>query len=165
MATLTRNPQNTNIIQPTKFLLTFSRIDSVQYFCQSVNLPGVSVPDIVRNTPILDVYSVGNKLTFSPLSIEFLVDEDLVTWKSLLTWFYSIANPNNLTNRGNKTANYSDGSLTLLTNLNNSNLRIHFYNLFPTSLGDINFDTKLSADDIITASATFRYDYYEILTA
>jgi len=166
MTALNRNPQNTNFLQPTKFLLTFNRIGAIQYFCQTVNLPGVSLDDATRNTPFVNLYSPGTKLTYNPLNVNFIIDEDLITWQSLQKWLYQIANPKGFDGRNTKPINnYSDATLTILTNLNNSNLRIQYHNVFPTGLSDIDFDTKQSADDIITASATFRYDYYEILTA
>lgn len=165
MTAINRNPHNTNILQPTKFLLTFDRIGSIQYFCQSANLPGISLGEVTRNTPFLDIYSVGNKLSFNAFNVTFIVDENLITFSNLLSWLNLIASPQGTNRNSNTVSNYSDGSLTLLTNLNNSNLRIQFYNMFPTSLSDIDFDTKSSADDIITATASFRYDYYDILPA
>jgi hypothetical protein len=166
MTALNRNPQNTNFLQPTKFLLTFNRVGALQYFCQSVNLPGISLDDAERPTPFVNLYSPGTKLTYNPLNVTFIVDEDLITWQNLQQWLNSIASPEGFQGRNGKPSdNFSDATLTILTNLNNSNLRIQYYNVFPTSISDIDFDTKLSADDIITASASFRYDYYEILTA
>jgi hypothetical protein len=93
----------------------------------------------------------------------------------LYDWFLSIASPTSfeerkrLTNLQNrytrieKTAlkSYSDGTLTVLNNLNNPKLRVRFVNAFPISLSDLQFDTKMSADDIMTATATFNYDYFE----
>ena len=57
---------------------------------------------------------------------------------------------------------YSDATLTILSNLNNPIRRINFTNIFPVSLTDLQFDTKMSADDIITADAAFVYDQFEI---
>ena len=166
MTVLNRNPQNTNFLQPTKFLLTFNRVGALQYFCQMVNLPGLALDDIERPTPFINLYSPSTKLTYNPLNVTFIVDEDLVTWQNLQQWLFQIANPDGFEGRNkNPSNNVSDATLTILTNLNNSNLRIQYYNVFPISLSDIDFDSKQSADDIITASATFRYDYYEILTA
>jgi hypothetical protein len=34
--------------------------------------------------------------------------------------------------------------------------------VFPTTLGDIEFYTRLSAEEHISVSATFRFDFYEI---
>lgn len=169
MTALNRNPQNTNPLQPTKFLLTFSRISDVQYFCQSINLPGVQLGEVDRVTPFLDMFSPGTKLTYEPLEIEFIIDEELTSWKNLYNWFTSIADPDGFEKRkpnGESQTNklFSDATLTVLSALNNPLLRIEFSNVFPLTMSDIAFDTRLSADTIITARATFRYQSYKYLT-
>jgi hypothetical protein len=58
---------------------------------------------------------------------------------------------------------YSDATLTILSALNNPIARVEFVNMFPVSLSDIYFDTKQSADDIITADATFVFDQFKIV--
>ena len=169
MTVLNRNPQNTNPLQPTKFLLTFGRIPTVQYFCQEVNLPGITLGEVNRATPFLDMYSPGTKLTYDPLEITFLIDEEMESWKNLYNWFLSIADPDGFEKRTfvkelQRTEHFSDATLTILSALNNPVLRIVFSNVFPLTLSDIQFDTKLSADTIITARATFRYQSYKYLT-
>jgi hypothetical protein len=169
MTVLNRNPQNTNPLQPTKFLLTFGRIQTVQYFCQEVNLPGVTLGEVNRATPFLDMFSPGTKLTYDPLDITFTVDEEMSSWKNLYDWFISIADPDGFEKRTyvkelQRTEHFSDAYLTVLSALNNPVLRIEFANVFPLTLSDINFDTKLSADTIITCKATFRYQSYKYLT-
>ena len=57
---------------------------------------------------------------------------------------------------------YSDGILTLLTGLNNPKIRIKFAQMFPTELSEIKFDSKLSSDTILTATAKFRFDFFNI---
>ena len=167
MTALNRNPQNTNLLQPTKFLLNFSKIDSVQYFCQSVNLPGITLSGPTKqSTPFISLPKPGNVLTYNALNVSFIVDEDLKTIKTIQNWLRGIADPSGFNNRNaDYKDNYSDAILTILTGLNNTNLRIQFVNLFPTDLSDINFDTKESADNIIVATANFRYEYYNILTS
>ena len=96
MTVLNRTPQNTNPLQPTKFLLTFSRIPTTQYFCQEVNIPGVSLGEVDRVTPFLDMFSPGTKLKYDPLDISFIVDESLQSWKDLYNWFISIADPDEI---------------------------------------------------------------------
>lgn len=170
MTAITRSPQNTNLLQPTKFLLTFNRIQTVQYFCQSVNLPGVSLGEVNRATPFLDMYSPGTKLTYSPLEIVFLIDEELQSWKNLYNWFLSMADPDGFEARdGSKELqsikHFSDATLTILSGLNNPIIRIQYLNVFPLTIGDIQFDTTQSADNLVTARATFRYQSYKYLTA
>ena len=134
MTALNRNPQNTNLLQPTKYLLNFKRIETVQYFCQSVNVPSIKLGEVSRATPFLDLYSPGTKLDYSLLDIEFIVDEELQTWKNLYNWFTSIADPNGFEKRTYKeelqrSEHFSDATLTILSNLNNPVLRINFNNL------------------------------------
>jgi len=173
MTALTRIPQNTNYLQPTKYLLTFDRIGSTQYFCQSVNIPGVSIGQAPIFTPSADIYAPGNKLSFNQLNIDFAVDEKLDCWRQLYDWFRSIAAPESFperkrltdiqnANRSGGLRSYGDATLTVLNNLNNPTLRVKFVNAFPISLSDIQFDTKMTADDIVYATATFVFDYHII---
>lgn len=172
MTALTRTPQNTNFLQPTKFLLTFDRIKDVQYQCHSVNLPGATLGIVTRETPFIDMYSPGTKLVYNPLDITFYLDEGLYSWKNLQKWFNSIASPEGFEKRDHSREltppamrHFSDATLTILSNLNNPLVRIRFVNVFPHTLGDVNFDTQQSADTIMSAVASFRYDYYEIMDA
>ena len=165
MTVLNRNPQNSNPLQATKFLLSFNRISDVQYFCQRVNIPSVSLGEVTRTTPFLDMYSPGTKLTYDPLDIEFIVNEDLSSWTNLYKWFTSIADPDGFEKRDGSLEiqnfkHFSDASLTVLSALNNPIIRINYRNVFPLTMGSIDFDTKLSADTVITVNATFRYESY-----
>jgi hypothetical protein len=169
MTALNRSPENTNLLQPTKFLLTFDRIRTTQYFCQTVNLPGVSLGEVSRATPFLDMFSPGTKLSYDPLVVEFILDEELQGWKNLYDWMLTMADPNGFEKRdGSKelqtNKHFSDATLSVLSGLNNPLLRIQYTNLFPLSISDIRFDTTQSADTIMTATATFRYQSYTYLT-
>ena len=172
MTILTRTPENTNLLQPTKFILTFDRIPDVQYFCQEVNIPGVSMPEAQVQSPFHNYTVAGMNIQYSPLNIKFQINENVSSWKSLYEWFLAISSPVSfeernkykfLQNQGkeNPFPSYSEAVLTVLSNLNNPLLRIHFHQVFPTQLSDITFDTTLSADHIITAQASFSYEYFE----
>ena len=144
MTALNRIPQNTNYLQATKFLLTFSRINNTQYFCQEVNIPGVSLGTVDRVTPFLDMYSPGTKLTYEPLSVEFLLDESLQGWKNLYDWFLTMADPDGFEKRDGSRElqtqkHFSDATLSILSGLNNPIIRIQYKNVFPLSISDIKF--------------------------
>lgn len=169
MSALNRNPENTNLLQPTKFLLTFSRIVTTQYFCQTVSIPSITLGEVDRVTPFLDMYSPGTKLKYDPLDISFIIDEDLQSWKNLYDWFTSIADPDGFERRDHnrelqQNKHFSDATLTVLSGLNNPILRIEFANVFPLTMSSIDFDTRLSADTVVTCNASFRYQSYRYLT-
>jgi len=87
MPQLVPQPQNTNFLQSTKFVLTFPRISNTQFFCQEVNLPGVSTSEIPQTTPFVDLYRPGDKLVYEPLNVTFIVNEDMSSWYNSLIFF------------------------------------------------------------------------------
>jgi hypothetical protein len=77
MTALTRNPSNPNPLQPNKFLLTFGRVPNMQYFCQNVTVPGLSLSEAVITNPFVDIYSPGEKAIYDLLNVTFIIDEEL----------------------------------------------------------------------------------------
>lgn len=174
---MARNPVNKDILQTTKFALSFNRLENITFFCQSVNLPGVSLSEVPRNTPFIDLYVPGEKMIYDTLNITFIVDEDLRGWQSIHDWIRAMTFPTDFKEyrdldklssaahyrRSNRLPpQYTDAMLTVYTNKNNVNFRIYYKDVFPTSLGSILFNAGDSADNITTSDATFRFSYYNI---
>jgi hypothetical protein len=177
MTIINRNPTNKDLLQTTKFLLAFSRLPGMTFFCQSANLPGVSLSEIPYNTPFIDLYVPGEKLAYDMLNISFLIDEDLQSWQQVHDWIRAMTFPvdfkeyndirklsgvSNYRKSVGLAPQYSDAVLSIYTNKNNINLRVKFVNLFPVTLGSILFNASDNAEYIATADASFRFDYYEI---
>lgn len=170
---VTRQPQNTSLLQTTKYIFTMPRISNTQYYCQEAVLPGVSLPEMPRPTSVVDLYVPGNKMVYNRFSMTFLVDADLKSWTDIHDWMRQLTTPvdnseyKNLWNRdtiinAKQMAQYADGILTIMSGLNNPKFRIKYLNMFPTSLSDIDFKSTGSAEDILTATVEFRYDFFEI---
>ena len=58
---------------------------------------------------------------------------------------------------------YSDATLTVLNSKNIAKTEIRFQNIYPTSLGGLNYDIKLSDVDYLQASVSFGFAIYEIV--
>jgi len=178
MTSLTRNPTNPNPLQPNKFLLTFSRAPNVQYFCQQVTVPGISLSETPVPTPFVDIYSPGDKAIYDLLNITFMVDEELKSWIEIHDWiramtkvkdfseYRNLANLNKIATYANASREnfpqFSDAAVTLMSSSNKEYYRFKFYDVFPTTLSTFIMNTQDSPDSIITADATFRYSYYDI---
>lgn len=175
MTALNRNPSNTDLLQSTKFRVTFSRLPGVTFFCNSANLPGISLTEIPMPTPFVELYLPGEKAVYDTFNITFLVDEDLRAWTELHDWIRGATFPTDFEEyanlaRLNPQANirtiqqrppvYSDAMLTIYTNKNNANFRVKFVDLFPTNIGSLSFSSGDSAENIVTADATFRFSYF-----
>lgn len=171
MTALNRNPPNTNYLQSTKFQIIFPRISSVTYFCRSVNVPGLSSTPVVQTTPFVDLYKPGDKTLYETLDIEFIVDEELWSWQVIHDWIrkysfpcsfeeYKTLDRESIVSMKSVSPQYSDAYLSTLTGLNNFKVNLKFVDVFPISLSGINMSSTQSADDIITAKATFKYQLY-----
>ena len=153
-------PIATNLIQPTKYLVSFPEISETMYFCQKANIPGVSLGPAVQTTPNLDVYHAGTKLEYNTFDITFLVNEDLSAWTSIYKWMFDLSSIT--TSYERRQASNKQAILTVMSNLNNPKIRIKLNNIFPLSLSDLEFDTTLSAEEHIMGTASFRYDWFDI---
>lgn len=171
MAAIYRNPTNTNYLQANKFQVIFPRITSVTYFCQEVNIPGISVTPARQGTPFVDLYRPGDKLEYETFDMFFIVDEELWSWQIIHDWIrgysfpcsfeeYANMNRESIISLHATQPQYSDGYVMTLTALNNTKTLIKLIDAFPVSLSKIPLNTKQSADTPIIASAKFRYQLY-----
>ena len=175
MTAITRNPSNPNLLHGNKFQLNFARAPNLQYFCQSLGIPGISLSEIQQTTPFVDVYIPGEKAIYDLLNITFLVDEEMKSWLEIHDWVRAMTFPkeyeeyrrlgqlNKVNNfRINTKPQYSDASITILSSSNTPYYKFKFYDVFPTSITSFVLNASDTPDSIITADATFRYSYYDI---
>ena len=175
MTALTRNPTNPNPLQPNKFTLNFSRIPNVQYFCQSVSVPGISLSEAIITNPFVDIYAPGEKAIYDLMNVTFIIDEELTGWLEIHDWIRAMTFPENfeeykqlgrlnknMGGRTTKTPQYSDGIITLYSSSNKPYYRFKFYDCFPTTLSTFVMSATDTPENIMTADVTFRYSYYDI---
>jgi hypothetical protein len=170
-------PDNPNFLQPNKFVLNFNRMPNMQYFCQSVTVPGLSMSEAPQTNPFIDLYVPGDKLIYDLLNVTFYVDEDLKSWTEVHDWIRAMTFPEtfdeytglSLLNRYTRSSTtnrpqYSDAMLTILSSANNPKIRIKYYDLFPISISTFILSSTDTPDNIVTADAVFRYSYFDIET-
>ena len=157
---ITSYPSTTNILQPTKYLVTFPEISETMYFCQKANIPGVSLGMAVQQTPNIDLFHSGTKLEYNTFDITFMVNEDLSAWTTIYKWMNDLSSVDNNYNR--RKENRKQAIFTVMSNLNNPKFRIKLNDIFPISLSDLDFDTTMSAEEHMLATASFRYDWFDL---
>ena len=59
---------------------------------------------------------------------------------------------------------YGDATLTIMTSKNNPIMEVRFSDLYPVSLGALQFDQQATDITYLTATATFSYKLYEMFT-
>jgi hypothetical protein len=164
---LTKIPENTSFLQPTKFTLVFPTLPFLRYFGQTATVPGISTSPVSVETPFSNTWRHGDKLVYSELSVNAIIDEDMRLWEETYNWLVALTKPQSFTQyiryHNKKEMVYHDAILTINTNANNPNIRFKFTNLHPISLGGVNFNVSDNANTTLTADIIFRYDYFELL--
>jgi len=187
----TRQPAKLDYASPIQFRFKCTKLPEVEFTCQTANIPGISLGSATQPTPLVDIPIPGDKISFQSLDINFLVDENLNNYKEIHDWLVGIGFPQNYTQFQNlqtegsdrfpgstrstaatgtstpqplsEGGTYSDATLTVLNSKNIAKTEIRFQNIYPTSLGSLSYDVKLTDVDYLQASVSFAYMYYEIV--
>ena len=188
---LNRQPTKLDYSSPTQFRFLINQLPKVQYFTTEANIPGIALGDIELATPLKNIPLMGDKLTYEDLNITFIVDENLENYVEMHTWLTSIGFPNDRSQFANfrsatsnvatntrgeskdigdvkastpERAMYSDAVMTILTNKNNPVVECRFADVFPTSLSGLTYSQNQTDVDYLTATVSFKYQIYEIVT-
>ena len=187
----TRQPDKMDYASPVQFRFKIAKLPQVEFFIQTVNLPGISMGTAIVPTPLYDYPVPGDEISFRSLDISFLVDENLNNYKELHDWIAGLgfgkshqdfadlqataADRFPGSTKGSLVAGveipaplseggiYSDATLTILNSKNIAKTEIRFQNVFPISLGSLSYDVKASDVDYLQVQASFNYMYYEIV--
>ena len=151
-------PTNINQLNVVSFETNFLRMPGINYFCQRVSIPGISLSNSILSTPFANIPIEGDVLEFEDLSIGFIVDEDMQNYLELYNWLQSLGFPEKFAQYDNETLKIKcDGNILIHTNKSNPNYSIVFKDVFPVSLGTIAFDTNATALDPVVIDAGFKY--------
>ena len=164
------NIENTNFLQPAGFRLSIDRRNypNLQYFVQGVDHPSVSVPMANASYKrIVDVAQVGDKLEFSEVTFDVILDEEMKGYIEMYEWMQRLVETNYVTpyNRKSSAELTSEVDISLLI-LNSSNVqqrRISYKNAFPTNLGNIRMESTAADTTFITVPVTFKFTYFEVI--
>ena len=187
---LARQPTKLDYASPTQFKFIINQLPKVEFFTVASNVPSIALGESVFPTPYRQVPVQGDTITFDQLNISFIVDEYLENYLSLHDWITGIGFPKskeqftkfrdntsetpssvfperavNRTSGAIKSdrPNISDATLTILSNKNNPIVEIRFRDLFPVSLGALDYDQGATDVEYLRTTASFSYQLYEIV--
>ena len=189
MVAVSRQPTKLDYASPTQFKFTINQLPKVEFFTVSANIPDITLSDVVIPTPFKPIPVLGQNLTYGNLSLTFIVDEFLENYRELHEWLIGIGFPksrkqftefrSNTSNTGSTTATpkvdmgavgktvsdasmFSDATLTVLSNKNNPIVEARFKDMYPVSLGALEFNQQSTDVEYMTVQADFTYQIYEI---
>ena len=188
---LTRQPTKLDYAAATQFKFNITKLPKVEFFCTSVNIPGITLGETSQDTPLKTIPIPGDELTYGSLNVDFMIDENLENYREIHGWLTGLGFPKShaqfetFINAGsdrfptsNATANsreagkvddvgfdvgaqYSDATLSILSSKNNPILEVRFRDLYPTSLSGLSYDQQAGDTSYLTGTVSFSYLIYE----
>lgn len=167
-------PSQLNPLSPNGFQFSVQKLPDITFFCQQANLPGIMLGEPVFATPFSTQPIPGDTLSYEPLELQFLVDENMQNYRILYNWIVALGFPesydqyitgNNLDNiaYGELAKNYSDATLQILDSNNQIVQTIQFYDVFPTNISSMTFASTNEDVTYITGNVTFKFGWYKLL--
>ena len=170
---------NRNFLSVVGFKFLLNRCPKVDFYCNTANIPQVTLGTATQSTYLKDIPVPGDKLQYGDLNIAFLVDEDMENYLQLYQWITSLGFPESLsqfnelkeTDRllpeqpqaGDFFNERSDATLMILNSDFNPSVKIKFKDVFPVSLSAVPFDTTQEQQQYYTATAVFRYTIFDVI--
>ena len=186
---IARQPTKLDYSSPTQFKFSINQLPKVEFFTVAANIPGISLPAATYNTPFKNIPTIGEKPEYEDLTITFIVDEFLENYISIHEWVTGTGFPKSRTQFSNfrsATSNsptdaksvsvgkvgsatpdkgiYGDATLTVLSNKNNPLVEVRFQDVFPISLGGLDYTQVATDVEYLNVQVTFQYKIYEIVT-
>lgn len=176
MSAVENTPDNLNYLSQLGFRFLLEKLPNVNYFCQSANIPAISVNSLDTPTPFTVLPHAGSRITFEPLLIKFIVDEDLKNYQEVYDWLIGLGRPDSFEDTKNLARQShvfsqklesvrnvtSDGTLFVLNSNKRAKLQIFFTEMFPVALSELSFNSTDSSVDYLTATVEFRYRRYKV---
>jgi hypothetical protein len=142
------------LVSTDGFKMVFARAPNVQYFLQSFNIPSVTVNEAVIPYRQYNTYVPGDRIQYDPLTVTMLVSEDMENFQEIFSWLNRSVTLNTMEDK------FDDLTIYVLTSKNNANKAIMFKDVFPTSIGNISFQSTDSDVVYATVDVTFRYNNF-----
>lgn len=170
MAYFADNPNcPSNFLSGIGFQFNLKKLPGVSFYCQSANIPSVNLSVAMQATRFNSIPEPGDEVNYDDLSIRFLVDEKLINYKSIHNWIRYLGHPESgndwstyADGESYQEKQYSDGQIFVLDSNFNRKFEIYFKDLFPVSLGGLNFDATYTDTEYFAVDATFKYTIYDI---
>ena len=150
------NPKNLFSSNKFKFILTGTRFKDNEFdlTVTGINVPGIQLGTVPLNTPIRTIDRPGDSITFSDITIEFLITEDLEEWITLYNWMNDLRS---FTEMVFDNSIVSEGKLILLTNKSNPNLILIFQDMFPIDISDLDLTLNTTDGEPVRGTANFKF--------
>ena len=168
-------PSNINPLSPNGFMFSVQKLPGLSFFCQQIEIPSITLPHINQATPLSTNIMAGDVVEYGELNVQFLIDERMENYTAVWNWMISLGFPESweqYTDYRNQTTvqqlsevkkNFSDGFIQILGSNNKVVQTIEIYDMYPTNLQSLTFQSTNADVTYLVGNATFKYDLYKFV--
>jgi hypothetical protein len=166
-------PENLSLLNPGEFRVFIHRAPHLSFFTQVVSLPSINLPSVDSENPFTSIPMTGDHIDWEPLSIIFLVDEDLRGYRECYHWMRGHGFPESYeeyeeaigverNNRSRWEILSSDISVFTNTGNKNANIEFIFRNAIPTMVSAPTLSTTNPNVPVVTSKVLFKYTLFDV---
>lgn len=171
--------ENVTTLLGNHYRFVLDALPDLTFFVQSFTMPTVMAAVAQRPNPFTSIPEVGDHLTFGTFNVSYLVDNRFKTYFSLFYWLKGYGFPTSYQDildfeaaRMKQVPNprprprelqKTNATLTVLQPDNDTAVaEVFFYDVFPSALGELAFETVESKPAMLKTLATFHYTDFNI---
>lgn len=164
-------PSNKNFYSNLGFSFMIKRTPNMNFFVQSVSLPGITMNEVNIPSPFKKIPMGGDTIDYGTLDVTFKISEDFANYREIFNWITSLGFPDShlqyktLANKniGEGDGLMSDATLIILSSAKNPIVKIEIVDMFPVSLTPVTVDIKSGSVQYMDTTASFKFLNYTFI--
>lgn len=165
-----------NFLKASQFQLVIPRLPNVSFYATNVRIPDISVGNVEVGSPFKKMNFTGDTAEFGDLSVTFLIDSNLNNYYELFDWMRGYSRINSYqnlkdyvaANEGNpekilESDLITDVHLIIIGDKGCEHGRFEFKDSYPVSLTGFEVITQNTDVQYLTATATFKHSYFDLV--
>jgi hypothetical protein len=140
-----------SLFQQTQYQLIFDRLPHIPFFCHSLVLPEVSMNAARVASPWHDINLSGEKMSFTDLQAEILIDKNLITYTEVFNWLRKLSTLDDIKSDDTSNCTVIVGPLAFVMT-----------GVFPISVSPIQLRSNPTDSDPVTFNVTFNVVSFDI---
>jgi hypothetical protein len=165
-------------VKPQHFYFNVPMFPDVTFSVQTALVPSVTLGVAPYDNPMQDIQLPGEKLTYEPLRMTLMMDEEFRTYTELYGWLRQFAFPDNRPDlasiaymqksrpplNNDALIPMCDCNLMVNDSANNPIVVFTFRYAFPIYIGELQFDTMDDGTNFVKFDVEFAYTYFTVDT-
>ena len=155
---------NQKYLQRNGYQLIIPKFPYTEFHATNFNFPSIILPTASFENPFLKAPLAGEKMVYEPMTINFLVDEEMRNYKEIHKWMSSISfdtdNKKFTTYEGRteyQPLGEQDIKVAILSAKGNPKEYITFYDAIPTMLSGFDMSQQDASTEYVMASVSFEF--------